>query len=712
MLSVQRVFYAYLDEMDLITILIPTEMPQAEKKTFTLIDGETRTKLQCERQEYIENSVKYQCRLDASIKPFGKLYEVCDEFGNKTDLQIGAVIRTAAFDEYFYYGHDDLGVQFHADSATMKLWAPTATDVKVKLLFPSEHREEILSLQPEDKGIWTISLKGNFDSVFYTYLVCVNLVWNEAVDPYAKAVSLNGEYGVIVNLEKTNEKKYSPDPLVQLTDSIIYEAHIRDFSIHLNSGIRLKGKYSAFTETGTHTQKGLSSGIAYLKDLGITHLELLPFNDFEGVNERNVLEHYNWGYNPLHFNAPEGSYATDPENPYTRIIELKTAIQAIHAQGMRVIMDVVYNHVYIRENSSFEKIVPGYYFRHDNNGLPSNGTGVGNDFASEMKMAGKFIVDSIKYWLKEYDVDGFRFDLMGILDIKTMNKVSEECKRMKPDILILGEGWDLQTPLSYEEKAIIANAGKMPGVAFFNDQFRDYIKGSTFEVSDRGFILGNSGNQEMLEKVMRGSISHFLHPAQSINYVESHDNHTLWDKMNLCLPDESDENKRARQKLAASMVLLAQGIPFLHSGQEFYRTKQGVENSYNSPDAINQLDWNERERFASDIQYIQHVISLRKSHGAFRFGSSEEIRKHYQILINEGGIFAYHLNHVEAYGPWGKIMVIHCNHTNGMHLPLPDKGKWEIASCPDFCILEKRSRSIEDISYEVNQIGTFVLFQK
>lgn len=712
MLSVKRVFHAYLDEMDLITILIPTEMPQAEKKTFTLIDGDTRTKLQCERRENIENRVKYQCRLHASIKPFGKLYEVSDELDHKTDLQIGAVIRTTAFDEHFYYDREDLGVRFQTDSATIKLWAPTATDVKVKLLFPSEHREETLSLQPEEKGIWTISLKGNFDSVFYTYLVCVNLVWNEAVDPYARAVSLNGEYGVIVDLEKTNEKKYSPDPLVQLTDSIIYEAHIRDFSIHPNSGMRLKGKYSAFTETGTETQKGLSSGIAYLKELGITHLELLPFNDFEGVNERNVLEHYNWGYNPLHFNAPEGSYSTDPENPYTRITELKRAIQAIHAQGMRVIMDVVYNHVYIREDSSFEKIVPGYFFRHDHNGLPSDGTGVGNDFASEMKMAGKFIVDSIKYWLQEYDVDGFRFDLMGILDINTMNKVSEECKQMKPDILILGEGWDLQTPLSYEEKAIIANAGKMSEVAFFNDQFRDFIKGSTFEVLDRGFILGNSGNPEMLEKVMRGSISHFLHPAQSINYVESHDNHTLWDKMNLCFPEESDENKRARQKLAASMVLLAQGIPFLHSGQEFYRTKQGVENSYNSPDAINQLDWNERERFATDIQYIQHLISLRKSHGAFRFCSSEEIHHHYRILLNESGIFAYLLNQVEAYGPWGKIIVIHCNHTNGMRLPLPDKGKWEIASCPDICTLEGRSSSIKDNSYEVNQIGTFVLFQK
>jgi pullulanase len=375
-------------------------------------------------------------------------------------------------------------------------------------------------------------------------------------------------------------------------------------------------------------------------------------------------------------------------------------------------MDVVYNHVYIRENSSFEKIVPGYFFRHDQNGLPSNGTGVGNDFASEMKMASKFIVDSITFWLKEYDVDGFRFDLMGILDIHTMNKVNDICKQLKPDILILGEGWDLLTPLPYEEKAIIANAGKMPGIAFFNDQFRDNIKGSTFEVLDKGFILGNSGNTEMLAKIMSGSIAHFTNPAQSINYVESHDNYTLWDKMNLCLPNEPVENKRLRQKLAAGMVILAQGIPFLHSGQEFYRTKQGVENSYNSPDEINQLNWNEREQYAHDVRYIQHLISLRKSHGAFRLSSSQEISRHYQIFRNEDGIFAYCLNDVGAYGPWSKIAVIHCSHRNGKVISLPYNGEWELASSPFIFQREANSVQLVSESIEVKEIGTFVLFQK
>lgn len=712
MLSVQRVYHAYLDEMNLITILIPKEMQASDNKTFFLLDGETRLKLQCERQQDIENRVKYQCRLDSSIKPFGKLYEVCDEQDNKTDLQIGAVIRTAAFDEHFYYNGDDLGVRFSKDSVTLKLWAPTATDVQVKLLFPSEQREETLPLKREDKGVWTIELKGNFDSVFYTYLVCVNLIWNEAVDPYAKAVSMNGVYGVIADFDRTAVEKYTPAPLGQLTDAIIYEAHIRDFTIHPNSGNSHKGKYAAFTEADTKTRMGMTSGISYLKELGITHLELLPFNDFEGVNEQNVLEHYNWGYNPLHFNAPEGSYSSDPEDPYSRIRELKTAIQSIHANGIRVIMDVVYNHVYIRENSSFEKIVPGYYFRHDHNGLPSNGTGVGNDFASEMKMAGKFIVDSITFWLKEYDVDGFRFDLMGILDIDTMNMVNEVCKRLKPDIIILGEGWDLLTPLAFEKKAIIANAAKMPGIAFFNDQFRDNIKGSTFEVLDRGFILGHTGNPEMLAKIMSGSIAHFQSPAQSINYVESHDNHTLWDKMNLCLPNDPIEDKRLRQKLAAGMVILAQGIPFLHSGQEFYRTKQGVENSYNSPDKINQLDWNEREHHSEDIKYIQHLISLRKSHGAFRFNSSEEISRHYQIFMNEDGIYAYSLNDVGSYGPWSRIAVIHCCHKNGKVISLPGGCQWELASGPYINQIEGNSAKLVSESFEVKEIGTFVLFQK
>ncbi|WP_411333611.1 type I pullulanase [Metabacillus indicus] len=710
MLTVQRAYHAYLDEMNLITILIPAEMQGDGKRTFYLLDGETRTELKCERIETIENRVKIQCRFDPSVKPFGKLYEICDDLNRKTDLQMGAVIRTDLFDDYFYYGENDLGAVCGEESTVLKVWAPTATEVKVKLLFPDVNKIETMPMTLGEKGIWSIELQGNFDSVFYTYLVCVNLIWNEAVDPYAKAVSINGEYGVITDLKKTAVLRKKPQPFEKLTDAIIYEAHIRDFSIHPDSGIKQKGKYAAFNEKETKTAGGLSSGLSYLQELGVTHLELLPFNDFEGVDEQDTSAEYNWGYNPLHFNAPEGSYSAKPDDPAERIRELKSAIQSIHESGIRVIMDVVYNHVYIRETSSFEKIVQGYYFRHDHNGLPSDGTGVGNDIASERKMARKFIVDSVSYWLSEYDVDGFRFDLMGILDVETMNEVHASCMRIKPDLLILGEGWDLNTPLAYEKKAIIANAGKMPGISFFNDQFRDVIKGSTFNLYDKGFIFGHTSNPDLLARVMTGSIAHFTSPAQSINYVESHDNHTLWDKMEVSNPHEAHEDRRMRQKLAAGMVILAQGIPFFHSGQEFYRTKKGVENSYKSPDDINQLDWNEREKYAEDVKYVKHLIALRKSHGAFRFAASDEISRHYRVLKNDGGVYAYALMDVKDYGPWRHIAVIHCSHRNGAVIPLPAGGEWEIASSPS--MHKNHHDQKADSQITANEIGTLVLFQK
>ena len=683
MIFIKREFEAYLDEMDSITILLPNDRHNGESGRFTLLLQEEQRPLHIIEKVHLEHSVKYRCKVDAPVS-MGTKYIVRDEHDRKTDLQIGAVIRTAEFDELYYYGENDLGAVYHMGETTFTLWAPTASSVKIKLLAPKSQEPIYYALIPEDKGIWRITVQGDLEGFCYTYLVCVNLVWREAVDPYAIATTLNSEAGVIINPEKVNVPKTALSPFLKATDAIIYELHVRDFSSHPKSGFNQKGKYAAFLEEPSEESVGVT-GLPYLKRLGITHVELLPVNDYGGVDEAAPEKDYNWGYNPLFFNVPEGSYALDPADPCSRILELKNLIGRLHQQDLRVIIDVVYNHVYVREDSSFEKIVPGYYFRHDNHGMPSNGTGVGNDIASERRMVQKFILDSIRYWLTEYDVDGFRFDLMGILDIATMNEIKVLVDTLKPGAILLGEGWELNTPLPADKKAMIINADRMPGIAFFNDMVRDSIKGSTFNIYDRGFSLGNTNKIQNLKRAVAGSVSLepngrglFIEPSQSVNYVESHDNHTMWDKMALCNSHESEAIRKRRQMLATSIVLLSQGIPFLHAGQEFFRTKQGEENSYKSPDSVNWIDWERKHQYSKEMQYVQGLIELRKSHGAFRLSTSAEIQKHLTFKRENGNLLMYMLQDVKAYGKWNKVLVLFHNALDQGKVALPDESDWEI----------------------------------
>ncbi len=636
--STDRKFFAYLDEMNIITILLPLSYHHGISSTFYMTTDTMTIPLQILEKMEIELNQKYVCQFEGNLS-FEKHYLILDEHGGKTDLLIGAVIRTNSFDEKFYYGGHDLGVTFTKDQTHFKLWAPTATAVKLKLRPPTSEYSEIMKMRREEYGVWSVCLNRDLEFHQYSFLVLVNQEWREAVDPYAKAVTANGELGVVVNLGKTTRPRHDLPPLDNMTDAIIYEAHIRDFTIHKNSGIKDKGRYLGAGELNTTGIDGKPTGLSYVKDLGITHIEFLPFHDFAGVDELNPSKEYNWGYNPLHFNAPEGSYATDPSNPYSRIVELKELIDQIHSVGLRVIMDVVYNHVYIRESSSFEKVVPGYYFRHNEMGLPSNGTGVGNDIASERKMVRKFIVDSIRYWMEEYHIDGFRFDLMGILDVETMTEVRKMCDNLAKDSLIIGEGWNLNTPLPLAQKAIIANQKKMPQIAQFNDKFRDIIKGSTFNLFDKGYSLGNEHHLDAALEVITGSIGLtkktdrlFNQPYQSVNYVECHDNHTLWDKLKACFPDADEATRMKYHRLATGIVLLSQGIPFLHSGQEFFRTKHGEGNSYRSPDAINQLDWERKSHYKENVDYIKGLIQIRKCLPCFRMRTAEEIRTHIQQL--------------------------------------------------------------------------------
>jgi pullulanase len=704
LLKINRQFEAFLDQINEIAILVPKEL-EKEKKAFYIERSNGNQQLTIKQKMNIESHMKYVCQFTGEIQ-FGQTVMIVDEAGNKTDLQIGSVIRSIEFDKMFAYEGNDLGATYFKDKTICKVWAPTATIVKVRLYNQDKTELCTYDMVRNAKGVWSCVLEGDYEGYYYTYLACVNLVWREAVDPYAIAVSINGELGVIVDKERTAVPTVKLPSFKNKTDAIIYEAHIRDFSIHEDSGMFHKGKYDAWLEKNTKNTQGDSTGIAYLSELGVTHVELLPVNDFEEVDEHRPFASYNWGYNPLHFFAPEGSYSAEPNDPYKRIIELKSVVQSLHQHGLRVIIDVVYNHVYSKEDSSFEKLLPGYYFRYDGNGLASNGTGVGNDLASERFMVRKFIIDCTNYWMNEFDIDGFRFDLMGILDVETMHEVQSKIYSIKPDAILLGEGWNLNTPLPVEKKAIISNAGKLPTLGFFNDQFRDVIKGSTFSVHDCGFVYGNREKFEQMKLLISGSLNMFSEPHQSINYVESHDNHTMWDRFLSFSLTENEENRKARHRLATSIVILSQGIPFIHAGQEFFRTKNGVENSYNAPDEINLLNWTRRSCYKDNVEYIKGLIQLRKLHAAFRLPSAQLIKKH---LVFDGGhpqLLSYQLRDVDLFGPWNSIFVVHNNYLNSTFIISLPKGEWKMAVTPENVLLNDPKKIKNKI--KISKLGTYV----
>lgn len=710
-------FEAYLDEMDIVTILFSKETPSINNNEFYIHDGVQRYPLTIIKKEEVVTETKFSCKSPVDIE-IGNFNLVSDLFGNQTELLIGSVIRTEKFDQLYFYNGNDLGANYSLTETTFKIWAPTAEDVSLLFFNRKGTIHQMYSMVRGDKGVWSITLHGNYDGYFYRYNVCVNKVWRDAVDPYAKAVSVNGEYAVVVDLNKTSVPKFSKSlpPFNSPTDAIIYETHIRDFSIHPESGVKNKGKYVAFCEEGTKGPYECKTCLDYLVDLGITHVELLPFNDFEGINEKRNEDQYNWGYNPVHYNVPEGSYATDPYDPYVRIRETKEMIEGLHQKGIRVIMDVVYNHVYMREFSSFRKIVPGYYFRFNEFGLPSDGTGVGNDIASERLMVRKFIIDSVQYWVKEYNVDGFRFDLMGILDIETMNAIRQTIDEIDPSIIILGEGWNLDTPLPEKDKAIIKNAEKMPRIAHFNDVFRNSVKGSIFDLLEQGFISGDRRYNDIFKTLFAGSVTIskewkglFPSPQQSVNYVECHDNHTLWDKLEICNGDESLEIRRKRQYLAISIVLLSQGIPFLHSGMEFFRTKYGESNSYNKPDNINQLDWARKNMYENYIPLFKALIAIRKAHPAFRLSTTEEIQRYYKWLAPSPNLIGFLLHDLEEIDTWENIIVLFNNGLLPKEFLLGNNEYWTIVMNGDKANLN----GIEQVTRKViiEPLSTTVLFK-
>lgn len=619
------------------------------------------------------------------------------------DKEMFLFVRSNDFDNYFSYD-GELGALYEKEGTLLRVWTPTAKSVEVWIYADDSFKGPSTKIEmvQKPKGIFEAYLPGDQHGTIYVYkILFLNNRESISVDPYARATTVNGMKSVIADLNRTNPDGWGERlPAFGLPEeAIIYELHIRDFSISETSGIVNKGKFLGLTEKNTQNASGRKTGLDYLIDLGITHIQILPMFDYATVDEANLTEpQYNWGYDPLNYNVPEGSYSTDPFDPFNRIFELKQMIRTLHENGLRVIMDVVYNHVYDPKDQALERTVPGYFYRYNADGSLANGTGVGNDTASERHMMRKYIIDSVKYWAKEYHLDGFRFDLMGIHDSVTMNAIREALDKIDPSIIIIGEGWEMSTPLPEDLKASQRNAQAMPRIAHFNDSIRVALKGSDFgDEKDRGFISGKNYLEDLLLRNIKGAMhlsSHcsYVDPEQVIQYVEAHDNLTLYDKLLRSNPDDSEEVRIKRHTLATSIVLLSQGVPFIHGGQEFLRTKAGVANSYQSPDEINQFEWERVTTFQESVAYVKGLIALRKSEYLFRLHTHEEIDAHFTMLSENFNIVAFSLTNSEK-----KYIVIFNGNRSDVIFRI-QKGKYAILvednqvfleSMPEAVLMEK-----------------------
>lgn len=604
------------------------------------------------------------------------------------------------FSTYPVASDQSLGVIYHPHRTRFRLWSPTADEVVLRL-YDNGHDDEVLetlSLVKGYDGVWEIELIGDQQGLYYTFQVRIGEHWyDEVPDAYANAVGVNGKRGMICDLKKTNPEGWETDRHIlpdHPTDMIVYELHIRDFTIDPYSGIQLKGKFSGLTESGTRSPEGVKTGLDHLLELGITHVQLLPVFDFNTIDEtQNPQTSYNWGYDPMNYNAPEGSYSTDPYNGSVRISELKQLIKTLHDHGIGVIMDVVYNHTGLINHSSFNQTVPGYFYRQRSNGTFSDASGCGTEIASERTMVRRFIIDSLLFWVNEYHIDGFRFDLMGVFDLETMNRIRKKLDEIDPHLILYGEGWTAgESPMDERFRAVKDNAPKLDRIAIFNDDFRDAIKGHWGQPGSLGFASGQTLNEESVKYAVVASTFHpqiiysyvastkwawSLSPQQSINYVSCHDNYTLYDKIKLSRPDANLQDLSRMVCLAAAVLLTSQGVPFIHSGAEMLRTKRGHGNSYNQPDEINMIDWSRKALFSYVHQYFRQLIALRKNHPAFRMTSAEQIRTHLKFSgYYMPGVVCYSLNNHANGDSWKLIKLIFNNNPNPIVFPLKKK-KWK-----------------------------------
>ncbi|MFR0558136.1 type I pullulanase [Pseudoscardovia radai] len=599
------------------------------------------------------------------------------------DAIAGAIVRTDRFDSENAYDGSDLGATNGDGTTTFKVWAPTATDVQLvtfKEATADAEANDPVAMTRGDKGVWSVTIDNTADALAYEYkLTFADGTVNESTDPYATSATANGDRSVVLSNAKADAVTVDAvqGGRVSQGDAIIAETHIRDFTKSETSGVSEanRGKYLGMIETGTKNANGDATGIDYLKELGITDVQLQPFFDYASVDETKTLDdtNYNWGYDPENYNVPEGSYSSDATNPSVRVDETKEMVDGLHDAGIGVVMDVVYNHVASAADSSFNKTVPGYYFRYDSNGNLTNKSGCGNDTASERTMMRKYIVNSVTYWATAYGVDGFRFDLMGLMDTETMKEVREALDKIDPNIIVLGEGWDMagdsvssDTTMTTQPNAYLVDNTDGTGstVSFFNDSIRDGLKGSVFSDTDTGYVSGKAGQENLIAHNMLGcqydatpgattcwngsAQDKYANASQVVQYAEIHDNMTLYDKLRTSNPSDSDTTTMKRAELADSALFLSQGISEIQLGQEFLRTKGGNGNSYNAGDSVNALDWNRQDTYKESVDYVKGLIALRKNVKAFQYSSYADIAANSTMIEAADGVVAFQIKDADA----------------------------------------------------------------
>ncbi len=597
------------------------------------------------------------------------------------------------------YDGADLEMTVDPTGTRFALWSPEAEAARVYLYNTDRNTSAIdtLEMTRGDRGVWRASVAQSLYGKFYTFSIKHHGQWlAETPGVWARAVGTNGERAAIIDFATTNPDGWRDDrgPKVEnFTDVVLYEMHHRDFSMSPSSGIVHKGKFLALTEPGTHNATGEATGIDHLKELGVTHVHILPSYDYNSVDEANPqLNMYNWGYDPLNYNAPEGSYSTDPANPATRVREMKEMVKALHDAGIGVVMDVVYNHTAQVGNSNFDLTAPGYYYRHRADGSYSDASGCGNETASDRAQMANFIVNSVKYWAEEYHIDGFRFDLMAIHDTETMNRVARELKDVNPSIFVYGEGWTAgDSPLPVERRALKENVAQMQGVAVFSDDIRDAIKGHYSDAADRGFATGKPGNEETVKigivaatahpqvDYSKGNNSTFAYatsPQMVVNYVSCHDDLMLTDKLAKSMPGTTPEQRMRAARLAQTIVFTSQGTPFMFAGEEIFRCKYGVHNSYKSPDSINAIDWQLKHDNADQYAYYRELIKLRRSHPAFRMTTAADIARNIVFDKVEGSnLISYSIKNNANGDEWSEIKLVFNGSDEAREVKIP-RGEW------------------------------------
>ena len=639
-----------------------------------------------------------------------------------------------SFDDYPVREGGLTEMEYSPAETKFSLWSPVAEEVKV-LLYESGHEGSAYvthAMKKGTDGTWKVTISEDLHGKFYTFNLKVDGKWlGDTPGIMAKAVGENGKRAAVLDLNSTDPEGWENDvrpALKNFADIVVYEMHHRDFSTDSVSGITNKGKFLALTEQGTKSSLGEKTGIDHLIELGVNHVHILPSYDYASVDESQLEKNqYNWGYDPVNYNVPDGSYSTDPYNPSVRIKEFKQMVQALHKAGIRVVLDVVYNHTFDIVNSNFEKTVPGYFYRFNSEGKYADASGCGNETASDRAMMRKYMIESVLHWVNEYHIDGFRFDLMGIHDIETMNEIRAELNKIDPTIFVYGEGWAAGAPqIPQEELAMKANAHKMPGIAVFCDEMRDGLRGPFNNDKQGAFLTGLPGHEMSIMYGLVGCIPHpqiindsvnyskeawAAQPTQMISYVSCHDDMCLADRIKSTLPENATMEERvALHKLAETFVFTSQGVPFIFTGDEVMRDKKGVHNSYNSPDEINTIDWKQKTTYREVFDYIKDLIALRKGHPAFRMGDADMVRKHMEFLPVKGSnLIAFILKDNANGDSWKNIIVAFNSRQESAKVTIP-QGNYTVV-CKDGKINLKGMAKVKGTELNVPARSAIIIYQ-